>query len=97
VVEVKTQVAEKYELAQNYPNPFNPTTTIKYRIVGKAQHVVLTVYNTLGQKVATLVNKVQNAGGYSVSFKAGDLPTGIYFYRLRTKNFLRARKMILLK
>ncbi len=90
-----------FELYQNYPNPFNPTTTIKYSIpvVGTAHElsVHLAVYDILGSKVATLVNRKQAPGNYSVQFNANNLPSGVYFYILRAGNFTATKKMILLK
>ena len=95
----------KFALEQNYPNPFNPTTTIKYSIpaaVGIPHmrdelSVRLTVYDILGRKITTLVNKAQKSGNYSVRFNANNLPSGIYFYRLQAGDFTATRKMILLK
>jgi hypothetical protein len=90
----------KFSLEQNYPNPFNPETTIKYSIP-KTEHVKLTVFNILGENVATLVNKKQAAGDYSVKFNAFSgihkLPSGVYFYKLQSGNFTKTRKLILLK
>jgi hypothetical protein len=89
-------------LEQNYPNPFNPATEIRYT-VGAAHHssgfhVQLTVYNALGQKVQTLVNKKQAPGQYKTRFKAGRLASGIYFYRIRIgEHFSKIKKMILLR
>jgi hypothetical protein len=85
-----------FALRQNYPNPFNPTTNIKYRLMNKG-HVTLKVFNMLGQEVATLVNKAQNAGEYAVAFDASKLTSGIYVYRLETGNYSLSRKMLLLK
>jgi hypothetical protein len=85
-----------YRLEQNYPNPFNPTTQIIYSIK-KQDLVQLDVYNTLGQKVITLVNRVQPAGDYMVRFDGRDLASGIYFYHLRAGEFNQVRKMILMK
>ncbi|RMG24872.1 MAG: T9SS C-terminal target domain-containing protein [Methanobacteriota archaeon] len=90
------QVALSYDLKQNYPNPFNPTTTIQYSIQ-KPGHVALTVYNSLGQKVATLYEGFRNAGNYTAQFNATDLPSGIYFYRLEAGNFIAVKKMLLVK
>ncbi|NIA28420.1 MAG: T9SS type A sorting domain-containing protein [Actinobacteria bacterium] len=85
-----------YLLSQNYPNPFNPTTTIEYN-VAEAGNVRLTVYNQLGQQIATLVNGMQNAGTYSVTWDAAELPSGMYFYRLEAGNKVHLRKMMLIK
>lgn len=89
-------VAVSYQLAQNYPNPFNPVTTISYAIQ-KRDLVRLDVYNTLGQRVSTLVNHVQAPGEYRVRFNASQLPSGIYFYRLKSGSFSSVKKMILMK
>jgi len=83
-----------FELSQNYPNPFNPSTTIKYQIP-VASHVVLKIYNLLGQEVATLVDEVEEAGYKSVVWNAGNLASGVYFYRLQSASFVQTRKMIL--
>ncbi len=87
---------QQFNLAQNYPNPFNPTTVIAYTLP-EASTVDLTVFNLLGQKVVTLVNGFKPAGTYQVDFDAKGLPSGIYFYRLVTKNNVATKKMMLLK
>ena len=84
------------ELAQNYPNPLNPNTTIKYRIPAKS-HVTLTVYNTLGQQVAQLVNEQQQAGYHQVVFRGDELASGVYFYSVKAGEFLATKKLILLR
>ena len=89
-------LAMSYTLYQNYPNPFNPTTKIAYDIP-KDSKVVLTVYNVLGQEVATLVNEIQRMGSHTVNFNASSLASGIYFYRLSAGTFVQTQKMILLK
>ena len=86
----------KYVLSQNYPNPFNPTTTIDFSIPN-AGYVNLTIFNVLGQKIATLIDGNRNAGNYSVRFDAGNLSTGWYIYRLQTEANVMARKMLLIK
>ncbi len=84
-------------LYQNYPNPFNPKTSIKYQIP-KSGQVNLTVYNLLGQKVATLVNKKQSAGSYKVEWDASGFASGIYLYKLDTaQDFSKTKKLIVLK
>ncbi len=88
------------KLQQNYPNPFNPITRINYAIAAQGNarvQVKLSVYNALGQKVKELVNAVQSAGQYSVTFKAGGLSSGVYFYRLVAGSQVLSRKMLLLK
>ncbi|MCD6115678.1 T9SS type A sorting domain-containing protein [bacterium] len=89
-------VIHDYQLFQNYPNPFNSCTVIHYSIE-KASHVVVTVYNIKGQKVAALVNKSQAAGTYNVIWNAQDVPSGVYFYRLKTNQFEKTNKMLLLE
>jgi len=92
-----------YALRQNYPNPFNPTTTIEYTIVGTggtrlgANHVKLVVYDILGRQVATLVNDTQRAGTYKVTWNAGGLASGVYFYRLTAGSFVDTKRLLLLK
>ncbi|NOZ61961.1 MAG: T9SS type A sorting domain-containing protein [Calditrichaeota bacterium] len=90
------QVAKQYRLRQNYPNPFNPETTIQYEIP-KATHVELSIYNLLGQMIQTLVDKKQSAGSYKLRWNASNLPSGIYFYHLKTKDFVKTRKCLFLK
>jgi photosystem II stability/assembly factor-like uncharacterized protein len=85
-----------YSVSQNYPNPFNPSTTINYSLA-REEKVKLFVFNTLGQIVKVLENGYKNAGNYTVTFNATDLPSGIYFYRLEAGQFTQVRKMILLK
>ena len=83
-------------IQQNYPNPFNPTTTNNYAVSQKGL-VSIAVYNQIGQKVATLVNKAMPAGAYEVSWNASDMPSGIYFYTLQTGEQKVTRKMMLAK
>jgi hypothetical protein len=92
----KPVVVNSYYLDQNYPNPFNPTTTITYSLA-KPGKVALEVYNTMGQKVETLVNKFQPAGGYIIHFDGSKLSSGMYLYKLTVNNFSQTRKMLLFK
>jgi hypothetical protein len=95
-VENELNIPTVYELFQNYPNPFNPITTIKYS-VPELSKVKLTLFNLLGEEVATLVNEEKLAGNYSVEFNAASLPSGVYFYRLQAGSFVETKKMILMK
>ncbi len=96
IIEVIVTNPKEYSLEQNYPNPFNPTTKIEYSIPSQG-FVNMTVYNSLGQKVATLVNQVVNAGQHSINFNAANLSSGIYFYRIQAGNYVDVKKMNLLK
>ena len=94
-------------LNQNYPNPFNPSTTIRYSVKTQnlvetqnlaSQQIELSIYNLLGQKVATLVNTKQPAGDYKVEWDASNIPSGVYFYKLETDNgFSQTKKLMLIK
>ncbi len=88
---------QTFALQQNYPNPFNPTTVISYQLpVGS--NVQLVLYNTLGEKVITLVNKHQAAGVHSVTFNGIGLASGVYYYRLTAgDHFTAVRKMLLVE
>ncbi len=92
----KAEHPETFTLAQNYPNPFNPTTTIRFSL-GQRQKVTLKVFDLLGREVATLINNQLNAGEHAVTFKAKNLPSGVYVYRLQAGRFVQQRKMILMK
>jgi hypothetical protein len=85
-----------FELFQNHPNPFNPSTKIKFVLPTNA-FVNLAVYNVLGMTVTTLVNEEKPAGNYEIIFDASKLPSGVYFYRLTTNDFISTKKMILVK
>jgi hypothetical protein len=85
-----------FALEQNYPNPFNPGTKISFNLE-KSGLTVLTVYNVLGQKVATPISGFLAAGFHELNFNASDLPTGVYFYKLESGKQLAVKKMMLLK
>ena len=86
----------EYSLDQNYPNPFNPSTLIKYS-VAQDGFVNVSVFNLIGEKVATLVNNNMKAGSYEVNFDASQLSSGVYFYSIEAGNFKAVRKMMLMK
>jgi hypothetical protein len=101
VVEVELNAPVEFELSQNYPNPFNPSTTIKFALAADSK-VKISVYNTIGQQVATIVNNSMNAGTHSVDFNASELNSGVYLYRIEASgidgsNFTSVKKMILTK
>jgi len=85
-VEVNVSVPEKFELSQNYPNPFNPGTKIKYQIAS-SNNISLKIYDVLGNEVSSLVNEVQPAGNYEITFDASSLSSGTYFYKLQAGEF----------
>ncbi len=92
---------QHYALFPNYPNPFNPRATIKYALP-KASQVKLVVYNVLGQRVTTLVDRPEVAGYHEVVWdgtnKSGDeVASGVYFYRIEAGSFVNSRKMVLVK
>jgi hypothetical protein len=89
-------IPSSYLLRQNYPNPFNPVTVIEYQLP-KTGAVNLSVFNNLGQKVATIVDEVQPAGIYFVNFDSHNYPSGIYIYRIKTDEFTDTKKMILIR
>ncbi|MDH3267375.1 MAG: T9SS type A sorting domain-containing protein, partial [Ignavibacteria bacterium] len=86
----------QFSLEQNYPNPFNPSTTIEYTIPQNG-FVSLKVFNVLGKEVATLVNGQNDAGNHKVEFDATSLNSGVYFYRIESRNFVETKKLVLLK
>jgi hypothetical protein len=93
---IEVDLISKYELSRNYPNPFNPATIIKYSIPVKS-FVNLEVYDIIGNKIAILVNEEKTPGNFSVSFDGSNLSSGVYYYRIKAGDFVKAGKMILLK
>jgi 1,4-alpha-glucan branching enzyme len=101
----KNTLPTVYALEQNYPNPFNPTTTIEYQIPPspfsekgeRGGFVSLTVYDLLGREVATLINERKQAGTYTQQWNAANLPSGVYFYRLKAGTYTETKKLVLLK
>ncbi|NWF89700.1 MAG: exo-alpha-sialidase [Ignavibacteriaceae bacterium] len=99
-VEVNFQNIADFKLMQNYPNPFNPSTTISYQLPVTAQ-VTIKVFDVLGNEIAELLNDVKQSGLHEITFDAsaieGGLPSGLYFYRMFTKDKVLTSKMTLLK
>lgn len=90
------EVTSSFDLFQNYPNPFNPITTINYS-VPKPSYVTIKVYNALGKEIMILVDEDKSIGNYSINFNATYLSSGIYFYQMKTAEFIETKKMLLLK
>ena len=86
----------KFVLEQNYPNPFNPSTLIKFALPVKTE-VTLEVYNSIGQKIRTLVQREMESGYHQVHFDADNLPSGVYFCRLNAGRNVKTIKMILIR
>ena len=89
-------IANQYALYQNYPNPFNPTTTIKFN-VPVSGNVSIVLVNILGQVVQEITNDNYAAGPHAVEFNASKLSSGIYFYKMEAGDFVRVKKLMLLK
>ena len=83
-------------LFQNYPNPFNAATTLSY-MLPKSGSVTISIYNLLGQRVATICEGIQQAGQHSITWDASDFPSGVYFARLEAGEYSKSIKMVLLK
>ncbi len=90
------QYPNGFTLKQNYPNPFNPVTMINYQLP-RTNHVELTIYNLLGQKVATLVSGKQKAGDHQVAWYASGFASGVYYYQLMAGEYKDVKKMILFR
>ncbi len=96
IVSIDENLPKVTKLNGNYPNPFNPKTTISFDL-SESGLVSLKVYNRSGQLVKTLVNEFREAGKYSVDWVGMDIPSGVYFYRLSTKNYNKTMKAIIIK
>lgn len=104
--ESESRLPGEFSLSQNYPNPFNPITKIKFTIPqtdiplqrgARGGLVTLKVFDVLGNEIATLFNEEKPAGEYEVEFNAVKLPSGIYFYQLKSDSFIQTKKMVLMK
>ena len=91
-----SKTPKEFALNQNYPNPLNPSTVISYSLPVQS-YVALKVFNLLGQKVATLVDGVQEPGYKSVRWDASGVPSGMYYYRLQAEKFVDVKKLLLVK
>lgn len=89
-------IPEHYFLSQNFPNPFNPGTTIEFTLP-KREVVTLTVYDVLGNEVATLIGEVMDAGFHKIKFNADRLSSGVYIYKITAGSFVKTKKMIMLR
>jgi len=97
LLDLKTSLLpESFALLQNYPNPFNPSTLIRYA-VAEAQNVKIEVYDVMGRKVSTLVNKQEQAGWHTVEFNASKLASGVYLYRIQAGSYYKVLKMLMVK
>jgi hypothetical protein len=96
IIEMEIRVFNSYLLEQNFPNPFNPTTTIGYGIKEKS-NVKISILNSIGEEIASLVNEEKESGYHTVEFNAENMPSGVYFYQLKAGSFIETKKMILLK
>jgi len=95
-IDDRPAIPTTFYLEQNYPNPFNPATTIEYGIPRPA-HVTLEIYNSLGQKIAVLVNERQSRGRHRVNWNANGHASGTYLFRIRAGDFEQSRRMTLVK
>jgi M6 family metalloprotease-like protein len=96
LTEVREATIPGFMLSQNYPNPFNPSTTIRYGLPYKSV-VQLNIYNALGQQVDLLVHGEQEAGYREAHFDGGNLPSGVYFYRLQAGTFVETKRLLLIR
>jgi aminopeptidase N len=94
--EISSDIPTTYSLNQNYPNPFNPSTVISYSLPENS-NVTIKLFDILGNEVAVLVDEAKSAGRYELSFDAGNLTSGIYFYQIKADNFFDTKKMLLVK
>ncbi len=89
-------IPDTYSLSQNFPNPFNPSTRINFQLPN-AGNVKISIYDAIGQKVDVIVNESKSAGNYSIQWNAGNLPSGVYIYKIEAGSFTDTKKMILVK
>jgi hypothetical protein len=97
IEQISSEIPSGFRLNQNYPNPFNPSTKINFDIPSNYAIVKLSVFNSLGQEVAVLVDQKLGAGSYEYTFEGAALNSGVYFYKLQADNFSETKKMLLIK
>jgi hypothetical protein len=85
-----------FSLNQNFPNPFNSTTKVKYSIP-QTSNVLIKIFDMLGNEIETLVNEKKQTGNYEITWHAEGLPSGVYFYQLKSGSFIETKKMVLLR
>ncbi|GEM_PF-4974589 len=96
ILEAQSNISRDFQLFQNYPNPFNPQTTIEFYLP-RRKRTTIEVFNLLGQKVKTLLNKTVSQGRHRLTADLSALPSGVYLYRLKTPGRSLTRKMVLLQ
>ena len=96
IIKNSEELINNYSLFQNYPNPFNSSTNIKFQI-SKSSEVKLIIYNILGKELQYLVDKKLSPGNYEIKFEGINLPSGVYYYKLVTGNFVSTKRMVLIK
>ncbi|MFZ5517592.1 MAG: lamin tail domain-containing protein [Candidatus Zhuqueibacterota bacterium] len=94
--DVTANTIGSFELYQNYPNPFNSVTTIRFNLP-QAQKINISVFNVIGQKIATLIDGFLKAGRGEVHWDAANQVSGVYFYQIKSDNYTMTRRMVLLK
>ena len=94
--QISSVVPENFELRQNYPNPFNPVTNLEFGIPN-LEFVTLKIYDAMGREAVTLVNEIIEPGYYKIKFNAGNLASGVYFYRMTAGEFIAVKKLVVLK
>ena len=96
IVNRNIAIPAKFALSQSYPNPFNAVTTIGFTLP-QAQHVTLKIYDLLGRETAILIDEYKQAGEYAIAWNAGEISSGLYFYRIQAGDYKETQNMILLK
>ena len=95
-IKTRNRIINRYEVKHNYPNPFNPITTVEYYLPYK-KYVEIILFNSLGQRIRKIYSGVQNGGNHQFVIEGGNLPSGIYYYQLKTDEYQSTKKCLLLK